>query len=42
MDGSYTANSYTIIIDQTISGSPEGAVRMQGKIESKRIGDCPA
>jgi Protein of unknown function (DUF3617)/Prokaryotic membrane lipoprotein lipid attachment site len=41
MDGSYTADSYTIIIDQTISGSPEGAVRIQGKIESKRIGDCP-
>jgi hypothetical protein len=41
MDSSYAADSYTIIIDQTIDGSPDGAVRMQGKIESKRIGDCP-
>jgi Protein of unknown function (DUF3617) len=42
MDGSYAADNYTIIIDQTIDGAPEGAARMRGKIESKRIGDCPA
>jgi Protein of unknown function (DUF3617) len=42
MDGSFATDGYTIIVDQTISGSPEGAARMRGKIESKRIGDCPA
>jgi hypothetical protein len=42
MDGSFATDGYTIIVDQTISGSPEGAARMRGKIESKRIGDCPS
>jgi Protein of unknown function (DUF3617) len=41
MNGSFAKDSYALVVDQTISGSREGAVRMQGKIESKRIGDCP-
>jgi Protein of unknown function (DUF3617) len=41
MNGSFAKDSYALVVDQTIAGAPEGAVRMQGKIESKRIGDCP-
>jgi hypothetical protein len=41
MNGSFGKDSYALVVDQTIEGSPDGAVRMQGKIESKRIGDCP-
>jgi hypothetical protein len=41
MNGSFAKDSYALVVDQTIEGAPEGAVRMQGKIESKRIGDCP-
>jgi hypothetical protein len=41
MNGSFAKDSYALVVDQTIEGSPDGAVRMQGKIESKRIGDCP-
>jgi hypothetical protein len=41
MNGSFAKDRYALVVDQTIEGSPDGAVRMQGKIESKRIGDCP-
>jgi hypothetical protein len=42
MAGSFAADRYSLIVDQTIEGAPDGAVRLQGKIESKRIGNCPA
>ncbi len=41
MNGSYAAESYTLIADQTITSATGGPVRMRGKIESKRIGECP-
>lgn len=42
MDGRFGAESYTMNIEQSTEGTPMGAVKMTGKIEGKRIGDCPA
>lgn len=41
MDGKFAAETYTMKIDQSTEGTPMGTVKMTGKIEGKRIGDCP-
>jgi Protein of unknown function (DUF3617) len=42
MDGKFAAETYTMNIEQSTEGTPMGAVKMTGKIEGKRVGDCPA
>ncbi len=42
MDGKFAAETYTMTIEQSTEGTPMGAVKMAGKIEGKRVGDCPA
>jgi Protein of unknown function (DUF3617) len=42
MDGQFAAETYTMNIEQSTEGTPMGAVKMTGKIEGKRVGDCPA
>jgi hypothetical protein len=42
MDGQFGAETYTMNIEQSTEGTPMGAVKMTGKIEGKRVGDCPA
>jgi hypothetical protein len=42
MDGQFAAETYTMKIEQSTEGTPMGAVKMTGKIEGKRTGDCPA
>jgi hypothetical protein len=42
MDGKFGAESYTMKIEQNTEGTPMGATKMTGKIEGKRVGDCPA
>jgi Protein of unknown function (DUF3617) len=42
MDGKFAAETYTMNIEQSTEGTPMGAVKMIGKIEGKRVGDCPA
>ena len=41
MDGKFAADTYTLNIEQNTEGTPMGAIKMTGKIEGKRIGDCP-
>lgn len=42
MDGQFAAETYTMNIEQSTEGTPMGAVKMTGKIDGKRVGDCPA
>jgi hypothetical protein len=42
MDGKFSAETYIMSIEQNTDGTPMGAVKMTGKIEGKRVGDCPA
>lgn len=42
MDGKFAAESYSMTLEQSTEGTPMGAVKMNGKIEGKRVGDCPA
>lgn len=42
MDGSFADESFTLTMDNRISGSQAGDVTMKGKVTGKRIGDCPA
>jgi Protein of unknown function (DUF3617) len=42
MQGRFQAESYSMTMDQKMSGSPMGEMSMKGKIEGKRLGDCPA
>lgn len=42
MDGSFSGDSYTMDMQQKTSGTPMGDISMTGKIEGKRLGDCPA
>jgi hypothetical protein len=42
MDGKFAAETYTMNINQNTEGTPMGTVKMTGKIEGKRVGDCPA
>lgn len=42
MDGKFGVETYTMKVEQSTEGTPMGAINMSGKIEGKRIGDCPA
>ncbi len=42
MNGTFAAETYNITIEHRIVGPPMGAIKMTGKIEGKRVGDCPA
>lgn len=42
MDGTFGAETYSMNIEQSTEGMPMGAVKMTGKIEGKRVGECPA
>ena len=42
MDGSFSKTSYSMNIEQSTEGPPMGSMKMIGKIEGKRLGDCPA
>ena len=42
MRDSFAAESYSMTMDQKTEGTPMGAMTMKGKIEGRRIGDCPA
>ena len=42
MGGSFAAESYSMNIEQSTDGAPMGTMKMVGKIEGKRLGDCPA
>jgi hypothetical protein len=42
MDAKFNAETYTMTVEQNTDGTPMGAVKMTGKIEGKRVGDCPA
>jgi hypothetical protein len=42
MEGSFQAESYSMTMEQKASGTPMGEMTMKGKIDGKRLGDCPA
>lgn len=42
MDGSFEGDSYIMNMEQKTIGTPMGEMKMKGRIEGKRIGDCPA
>ncbi len=42
MDGTFGKTTYAMNIVQSTEGPPMGAIKMTGKIEGKRLGDCPA
>jgi hypothetical protein len=42
MDGSFAKEIYTMTMDQKSGGTPMGDLTMKGKVEGKRIGECPA
>lgn len=42
MKGSFAAESYTMDIEQKMTGMPTGDMSMKGRVEAKRVGDCPA
>lgn len=41
MDGTFGATTYAMTVEQSTEGTPMGVMKMTGKIEGKRIGDCP-
>ena len=42
MDGTFGKTTYSMNIVQSTEGMPTGTMKMTGKIEGKRLGDCPA
>lgn len=42
MDGTFAAETYSMNVVQSTEGMPGGAVKMTGKVDAKRVGDCPA
>lgn len=42
MDGTFADESYAMNIEQKTSGTPMGDLITAGKIDGKRLGDCPA
>ena len=42
MDGTFADESYSMDIQQKTSGTPMGDLITAGKIDGKRLGDCPA
>jgi len=41
MQGEFSSNGYVMNIDQEMSGMPTGDMSLKGKIDAKRLGDCP-
>ncbi|MBB3033905.1 DUF3617 domain-containing protein [Alteriqipengyuania lutimaris] len=41
MDGEFGEDSFTLSMDNTVSGTPGGDVTMKGTVSGRRIGDCP-
>ncbi len=42
MDGEFAADSFTLTMDNKVTGTQAGDVTMKGTVTGKRIGDCPA
>lgn len=42
MDGEFNAESFTLTMDNRISGTQAGDINMKGTVSGKRIGDCPS
>jgi Protein of unknown function (DUF3617) len=42
MNGTFSETSYSMTMEQKVSGTPMGDMTMKGKIDGKRLGDCPA
>jgi Protein of unknown function (DUF3617) len=42
MDGTFAAESYTMNVEQSTEMPSVGIVKMTGKIDATRVGDCPA
>lgn len=42
MSGTFAADSYSMELQQKTSGTPIGDLLTTGKIDGKRLGDCPA
>ncbi len=42
MSGTFVADSYSMDVQQKTSGTPMGDLITAGKIDGKRLGDCPA
>lgn len=42
MDGEFNAESFTLTMDNQVSGTQAGAINMKGTVTGKRIGDCPS
>ena len=42
MDGEFNAESFTLNMDNQVSGTPAGDVNMKGTVSGRRIGDCPS
>jgi Protein of unknown function (DUF3617) len=42
MNGTFSKTNYTLNIVQSTEGPPMGAIKLTGKTEGKRLGDCPA
>jgi len=41
MNGEFGEDEYSMVIDNTVSGTPMGDMVMKGKMTARRIGDCP-
>ena len=41
MDGEFGAESFTLTMDNQVSGTPAGDMSMKGTVTGRRIGDCP-
>ena len=42
MDGEFADESFTLAMDNRISGTQSGDVTIKGKVTGRRIGDCPS
>jgi len=41
MDGEFAEESFSLTMDNTVTGTQAGEVTMKGTVTGKRIGDCP-
>ncbi|WP_461496265.1 DUF3617 domain-containing protein [Pyruvatibacter sp.] len=41
MDGEFGEESFTLTMDNTVSGTQAGDVSMKGTVTGRRLGDCP-
>jgi len=40
MEGSFAPEGFAMDVQQEVTGGPMGSMRIKGKVESRRIGDC--